>query len=367
MGESELLYKQEAAEDRAYTKKQCMFVVPESLLTGEPQDAGNILMKHQLEAIAEVSVYSQTEIDLGTWNPSEFDLIVFGTDNTTAWAGANIDDMITLPTPKVCVTSDVAVILGIGTAGGATAAQTGIYINNVMNRALKKAQIYVVGNQVVLSAAHAMTMLNMSDSVLAEELIAVDVVGSVNDNTKTVVGYVPKYSRTGDVNSGVVTSELPGSTMYVAYAEFFVDATALGKHLFEELAKMLIYETASLPSVLDRLCGREITGNTGLIAAGAETICSAAIGQDGKRSQLLGGIIRGVQTLGAGKKAITRVYKYNGATWDLVDKYDTTTDSGLEINLGMVAHHDFVKVSVEHDAVANKTFYYTFILRDLEV
>lgn len=117
----------------------------------------------------------------------------------------------------------------------------------------------------------------------------------------------------------------------------------------------------------DKLPGREITGNTGAIAASVETSCSAVIGQSGERSDLLGGIIRGVQTLTAGKKVTVRVYKYNGATWDLVDKYDVTKDSGLEVNIGQTAHNDYMKISVEHDdAGQTRTFTYVFIVYDRE-
>ena len=117
----------------------------------------------------------------------------------------------------------------------------------------------------------------------------------------------------------------------------------------------------------DKLKGVEITGNTGAIAHSTETDCSAVIGQNGERSILRGGIIRGIQTLAAGKKATIKVYKYNGATWDLVDSFDVTKDSSMEANLGRAAHNDYMKITVEHDdTAATKTFTYAFVVQHME-
>lgn len=121
---------------------------------------------------------------------------------------------------------------------------------------------------------------------------------------------------------------------------------------------------------IDPLCtiiSREISGNTGAIASGVKTVCNAVIGQSGKRSIMQGGIIRGVQTLTAGKKATVYVSKYNGVTWDLVDKYDITKDSLLEANIGHAAHNDYMKMEVEHNDVGNnRTFTYVFVIQDME-
>lgn len=107
------------------------------------------------------------------------------------------------------------------------------------------------------------------------------------------------------------------------------------------------------------LSGWEIVGDTGAIASGAETDCSAVIGQSGKRSAVDGGMIRGVQTLGAGKKVTVRVYKMMSAVWYLVDEYDVTKDSLLEANIGSFGLRDYGKVTVEHDDVGNnRTFHY---------
>jgi hypothetical protein len=74
-----------------------------------------------------------------------------------------------------------------------------------------------------------------------------------------------------------------------------------------------------------------------------------------------------VQTLAAGKKATIRVYKYNGATWDLVDSYDVTKDSSMDANIGQAAHNDYMKITVEHDDNGGaKTFTYVFITQDME-
>ena len=116
------------------------------------------------------------------------------------------------------------------------------------------------------------------------------------------------------------------------------------------------------------LTGRTVSGNTGAIAHNVETACSAILGQSGKRAILQGGIVRGIQDgLAAGKKLTLRVYKYNGAAWDKVDDYDVTKDSGLEANIGHVAHDDYIKVAVLHDDTSGtKTFYYKFIIQDME-
>ena len=112
---------------------------------------------------------------------------------------------------------------------------------------------------------------------------------------------------------------------------------------------------------------REIKGNTGAISPGVKTVCSAVIGQDGKRGLLLGGIVRGVQTLTAGKKATIYVSKYDGASWHLIDKYDLTKDSELESNIGSAAHDDYMKIEVEHDDTGNnRTFHYVFVIQDIE-
>lgn len=111
---------------------------------------------------------------------------------------------------------------------------------------------------------------------------------------------------------------------------------------------------------------REIIGNTGFIAAATPTDCSAIIGQSGKRSILQGGIIRGVQILNAGKKVTVRAYKYNGSGWNMVDKYDVTKDSGLEVNIGHVAHNDYMSISIEHNDSVNRAFTYVFVIQDME-
>lgn len=123
---------------------------------------------------------------------------------------------------------------------------------------------------------------------------------------------------------------------------------------------------ADIGNIATDLEGRKISGNTGSIAAATPTDCSAIIGQNGKRSILQGGIIKGIQNMNAGKKVTVRVYKYNGTGWDPVDKYDVTKDSGLEANIGQAAHDDYMRVSVEHDDSVNRTFTYVFVVQDME-
>ncbi|GAI71121.1 unnamed protein product, partial [marine sediment metagenome] len=225
----------------------CMFIVPEALdANGEPTDPGNKLMKNQIAVWLDIAVYSQTEIDAGTWNPTVYDVIVLGSDNTTAWTLTNIDDLVSLHIPKICVTRDVAIKLLIGTDGGNTGAQTTIYFDNVMNQALKDVGIYSVGDRTVLSTARAIQMLDMSDADLAEELIAVDAVGSSGNNTKCIVAYCPKFARDGSINTNINGDALAASVMYIGYGKWFADTTALGKYLFECLVHLFLHEAISV-------------------------------------------------------------------------------------------------------------------------
>ena len=233
--------------EQSHQTIHCMFIVPEALdANGEPTDPGNILLKDELEVWLEVSVFSQTEIDAGTWNPSVYDLIVLGGDTTTAWALANIDDLITLHVPKICVTSDVAIKLLVGTDGGNTGAQTTVYIDNVMNQSLKDAGIYSVGDQTVLSTSRAIQMLNMSDADLTEELIAVDAVGNSGDNTKCIIAYTSKFARAGCINTNIDADDLAASVMYIGYGKWFADCTTTGKYLFQTLIHLFLHETTSV-------------------------------------------------------------------------------------------------------------------------
>ena len=134
-----------------------------------------------------------------------------------------------------------------------------------------------------------------------------------------------------------------------------------------DLETAILGIVSKIKTETDKLKNNDITGNTGAIAHSTEIDCSAVIGQSGGRSVLQGGIIRGVQTLTAGKKATIRVYKYNGASWDLVDEYDVTKDSMLEANIGNAAHNDYMKITVEHDDTGNnRTFTYAFIVWNME-
>ena len=247
MGRYEEIHRILKTLEQSHQTIHCMFIVPEALdANGGPTDPGNKLLKNQLEVWLEISVFTQTEIDAGTWNPSVYDLIVLGGDTTTAWTLANLDDLVTLHVPKICVTSDIAIKLLVGTDGGNTGAQTTVYIDNVMNQSLKDAGIYSVGDQTVLSTPRAIQMLNMSDAGLSEELIAVDVVGSSGDNTKCIVAYTSKFARAGCINLDINADDLSASVMYIGYGKWFADCTTMGKYLFQTLIHLFLHEAISV-------------------------------------------------------------------------------------------------------------------------
>ena len=230
-----------------------LFVIPEAVgaINGH-----NAAILTELQKLGRVDAITQADA-LNYPHFAEYNIVVCGTDNGTAWVAANLAHVKEFPEPVICVDATVAAYLLIGTDGGDAAAKTVLTAiaeikANDLGIGIEGLTGLAVGANTI-SSATVYNTIDMSAASITETFFGTE---TVADNTDVLLAAV--FKRQADSTRGILSdgSEATGSRYFYGPAYSAADLNTLGLAVVELICHMAIQSTTAAVGV-------EISGDIG--------------------------------------------------------------------------------------------------------
>lgn len=237
----------------AHDTVSVLFVIPEAVGS---INSHNTAILTELQKLGHVDTITQSDA-LTYPHFAEYNIVVCGTDNGTAWNLSNLDHVKEFPEPVICVDASVAGHLLIGADGGDAAGVTALTAisqieANDLGLGITGVTGLAVGSNTVSSSTTYNT-IDMSDADITETFFGTE---SVADNTDILLAAV--FKRQPDGTRGILSdaSEATGSRYFYGPAYSAGDLNTLGLAVLELIGHMAIQATTAA-------LGVEISGDIG--------------------------------------------------------------------------------------------------------
>ncbi len=244
--------------DGAHQTVHMLFVIPEAV---GAINARNSALLVAMQNFGSVHTIIQDDA-LNYPNFGEYDIVVIGSDNGTAWVLANLAHVKGFPGSVMCVDSSVAAYLEMGTEGGDAAAKTVINTitqieSTVLGIGAHGFTGLDAGANTIADAGTVFNTLDMSDANITETWYAYE---SVNANTDVVLAFIYKQQPDGSRGVDETGAETPGTRAFYGCAYSMDSLNTLGQAVFSLTIEMLIQRATTGVSV-------EISGDIGNLEA----------------------------------------------------------------------------------------------------
>lgn len=229
-----------------------LFIIPEAVGS---INSHNTAIQTELKKYGHVDTITQADA-LNYPDFAQYNIIVCGTDNGTAWTTSNLDHVKEFEGTVICVDATVAAHFLIGTDGGDAASKTvmtaitqiegndlGIGIENITGLA--------AGSNTVASSTTFNT-IDMSDADITETFYGTE---AVADNTDVLLAAI--YKRQPDGTRGILSdaSQAIGTRWFYGCAYSANDLNTLGKAVLGLMVHMAL-QASTATSI-------EISGDVG--------------------------------------------------------------------------------------------------------
>lgn len=237
----------------AHDTASILFITPEAVGS---INSHNTAILTELQKIGRVDHITQSDA-LTYPHFAEYNIVVCGTDNGTAWTLSNLNHVKEFPEPVICVDASIASHLLMGVDGGDAAAKTVLTaVSQIKANDLGIGVTGVVGlagGANTISSSATYNTLDMSDADITETFFGTE---AVADNTDVLLAVI--FKRQPDGTRGILSdaTEATGSRYFYGPAFSAGSLNTLGLAVLELVGRMAIQTTTAV-------AGFEISGDIG--------------------------------------------------------------------------------------------------------
>lgn len=229
-----------------------LFIIPEAVGS---INSHNTAILTELQKFGHVDTIVQTDA-LTYPDFAQYNMIVCGTDNGTAWTTSNLAHVKEFPEGVLCVDASVAAFFAIGADGGDAASKTVLVaITEIEANDLGIGHAPDTGlaaGSNTVSSSTTFNTIDMSDADITETFFGTE---AVADNTDVLLAVV--FKRQADGTRGIDSDgfEVPGSRWFYGCAYSANDLNTLGTAVLGLIIHMALQASTEL--------GFEISGDIG--------------------------------------------------------------------------------------------------------